>query len=226
MSDQCLSKLHPALAGALNVLPDNCPIALLTRHSIREESENPLAGYNVPLTAEGVELARHWGHALGRCFSGLFSSPVGRCMDTARAMADGAGVSGSIVRIGQLTEPGGYVQDPAVAGRQLLKLGPMAFASKHLKGQVRGTLSPREGAARILEHIYKNQGEAGAVALHVTHDTILASFIYHLLGIDNLNEEQWPWMLEGTFIWFDDSYIHWIWRGESGSVEKSRYLDS
>ena len=216
-NEHILQRLHPALLPSLDRLPDHVPVALLTRHSIREEPANRFATYDVPLTPEGIELARAWGERLTRPISGLFSSPVGRCVATAEAIASGAGVNLAIQTSTQLVEPGSYVQDIGLVGGLFFKLGPLGFANKHLRNEVRGVLSPAEGAAQLLRHLNQHQCEPGSLAVHVTHDTILAAFIYHLRGEQALESDHWPWMMEGAFVWFDDDHAHWLWRGERGS---------
>lgn len=213
-----LHHLHPALIPSLDQLPPGLPAVLLTRHSIREQPANRFAGYDIPLTEEGIALAREWGRNLSRPLSSIYSSPVERCIETAQAMALGAGSSDLEVQThAALVEPGSYVQDLPVAGPYFMKLGPLAFARKHLRNEVRGVLSPDAGANKLLQHLCDSLGEPGSISLHVTHDTILASFIYHLRQESDLDESHWPWMMEGAFLWFDGDTVNWIWRGEQGS---------
>lgn len=218
-----MTALHPALRPSLARLPSDRPVALLTRHSIRELSPNGVATYDLPLTSEGVLLAERWGSELGRPLHRLYSSPVGRCVDTAAAMARGAGlVAADIQSTLNLVEPGCYVHSIGRIGPLFLKLGPLAFANHHFREPLEGILSPEEGSVKLLRHLHEHQGPAGSISLHVTHDTILAAFIYHLLGRQQIVEEDWPWMMEGAWIWFDDTdRVHWLWRGEPGSRDVS-----
>lgn len=213
-----LEHLHPTMIPSLARVPRHVPCVLLTRHSIREQPKNRFAGYDIPLTEEGVELAREWGRNLDRPISALFSSPVGRCIKTAEAMAQGAGVELPILTHGSLVEPGSYVKDLPVAGPYFMKLGPLAFARKHLRNEVRGVLSPKEGALQLIEHMKGGLQQPGSFSVHVTHDTILASFIYFLRSESEIEEPHWPWMMEGAFLWFDCDILHWLWRGETGSL--------
>jgi broad specificity phosphatase PhoE len=217
-NEHILHRLHPALLPSLDRLPDHVPVALLTRHSIREESENRFATYELPLTPEGVALAKAWGERLSRPIAGLYSSPVGRCVATAEAIAEGAGIALPIHTRTTLVEPGSYVQDIGMVGGLFFKLGPIGFANKHLRNEVRGVLSPQDGARQLLNYLRQHQGDPGSLAVHVTHDTILAAFIYYLRGENQLENDHWPWMMEGAFLWFDDDAAHWLWRGERGSV--------
>ena len=38
-------------------------------------------------------------------------------------------------------------------------------------------------------------------------------------GRDAIDEEHWPWMMEGLWVWFEDARMHWVWRGHHGHRE-------
>ncbi len=139
-------------------------------------------------------------------------------MATAEAIAEGAGIDLPVLTQTTLVEPGSYVQDIGQVGGLFFKLGPLGFANKHLRNEVRGVLSPEDGARQLLSYLQHNQGHAGSLSVHVTHDTILAAFIYYLRGERELESDHWPWMMEGAFVWFDEDCAHWLWRGERGSI--------
>lgn len=209
--------LHPALLPSLERLPADLPVVLLTRHSLREQPASGFAGYDVPLTPEGVALARAWGQVLPRPVHAVYSSPVGRCLETARAMLAGAGPAMPPVQTHPLlVEPGSFVQDLRAVGRLFLELGPVGFANRHFQGGLAGLLPPEEGAARVLGLARQSLGPPGTFSLLVTHDTVLAAVIHALRGADRIDEADWPWMMEGAFLWFDDDHVHWLWRGEPG----------
>lgn len=212
-----MASLHPALAASTALLPTDRALLLLTRHSVREHAPNGIAGYELPLTPEGVRLAEEWGGALPRPLYALHSSPVGRCVDTASALARGAGLELPVRTSFNLVEPGCYVHAVGQVGPLFLQLGPLAFANRHFSEDLAGILTPAQGAAKLLRHLQAEMGPPGTLTVHVTHDTILAAFIYHLMGRDHLHEEDWPWMLEGAWLWFDDAdTVNWVWRGEHG----------
>ncbi|MDP2227865.1 MAG: histidine phosphatase family protein, partial [Moraxellaceae bacterium] len=182
-----MAELHPAQRSGLDLVPSERPALLLTRHSVRELG-NGVPSYDLPLTPEGVALAEQWGRELPRPLHSLHSSPVGRCMDTARAIARGAGVDLEIRQTYTLVEPGCFVQNIARVGPLFLELGALAFANHHFSESVEGLLSPEEGSARLIRHLHEHQGAPGTLSVHVTHDTILAAFIYHLMGRDRIDE--------------------------------------
>jgi len=212
-----MDKLHPKQRTTLDLVPTDQPILLVLRHSLREEADNLMPGFAVPLTKEGVVMARQWGSEIRQEFQSVYTSQWPRCVDTAEAMIDGAGSTGSVLIETKLCEPGCYVTEMKLAGPAFVKLGPIKFISKLLQSaDLTGTNTTREGSALLLSWLRSRQPEPGKINLFVTHDTILAALVYELIGKQQLNRADWPWMLEGVFMWFDTKAIHWIWRGERG----------
>lgn len=209
-----LDKLHPELLSSIGDLPDDKPVAFLTRHSIRGEPQNGFASYDIPLTEEGVELAQALGQKLTRPLHKVFSSPSPRCVDTATAILKGACHEMDVEKTKLLVEPGSYVVEIEKVAGLFFKLGPLKFAQKHLRGEVRGVLQPKEGTQKLLMHLKDAMGPDGSLSLHVTHDTILTAFVYSLLDRSSLTDDHWPWMMEGVFVWFDGDAVNWIWRGK------------
>lgn len=213
-----LSDLHPDLLASLDQLPDDRPVVLFTRHSIREQPQSGFAGYDVPLTTRGRELANAWGGCLGRPLHLAWSSPVGRCVDTAREMLAGAGHAHVEVQLTQqLVEPGCFVHDIRAIGKTFISLGPVGFANLHFSEELPGIRTAREGTARLVEFMREQLGPSGSLSLLVTHDTILAACMYTLLEVESIDQSHWPWMMEGAFFWFSDSHVHWLWRGAEGA---------
>lgn len=219
-----MKKLHPHLLSSLHKLPKEVPVTLFTRHSLRELATDTIVSYKLPLTKEGVELAKKWGRELPLPIVGVYSSPIHRCIDTGKAMLEGAGRELDINITPLLTEPGCYVQNISKVGKQFLALGPVKFIDQHFSEPWEGLLPLEEGSRVLLKHLFDSQGGANTLTVHVTHDTILAPFIYHLMGFDHVDQAAWPWMLEGAFLWFDDKKVHWIWRGELHSKYLAPYL--
>jgi broad specificity phosphatase PhoE len=215
-----MARLHPQLKDALPLLPEQVPVHLFTRHSVRELATDGFADYRLPLTPQGVEMARQWGAELGRPLARFSSSPVGRCVDTAKAMMEGGLQAGllsepvEIERTMTLVEPGCYVEDVALVGPHFMKLGALRFINRHIREGLEGLLSPEAGRRKLLEFLREREPTPGSLAVHVSHDTILISFIAGLLGMDQVTEKDWPWMMEGVWLWFDERELHWIWRGQ------------
>ncbi|HLR17940.1 MAG TPA: histidine phosphatase family protein [Alcanivoracaceae bacterium] len=219
-----MKNLHPMLMVSQKFIPSNVPVHLLTRHSLREQPQNEFADGSVPLTEEGVELAYKWGQQLALPIGGLFSSPMGRCIDTATHMAAGAKDANKLllphpvepVVRPTLVEPGCFVADIKLAGPEFFRLGAQGFINGYLAEAVPGVLTPRAGLSKLASYLYQHQVEAASLAVHVTHDTVLAAFVSALQGKPRIEAEDWPWMMEGLWCWFDAEGMHWIWRGEQG----------
>lgn len=222
-----MARLHPALEQALPLLPGDRPIHLLTRHSVRELATNGFADYRLPLTEEGIKMARDWGTRMPRPIAALHSSPVGRCLDTASLLYEGwAGTaSPPIAHESSLVEPGCFVEDLRLAGPQFFELGILGFINQYLSEGMDGLLTLEDGVAKLVRYLHRREPPAGEMAIHVTHDTIIAAFLGGLLGWRGLNERDWPWMMEGLWLWFDDGALHWIWRAEPGRLDVARWLD-
>ena len=223
-----MARLHPRLHDALQLLPADRPAHLLTRHSVRELAKNGFADYRLPLTPEGITMAREWGARLERPVSAFYSSPVGRCVDTAQAMAEGAHGAGlidhepEVITDSTLVEPGCYVEDMNRVGPTFLKMGALRFLNAHLRQPFDGMLTPAAGRAKLAGYLHDRQPGAGELAVHVTHDTILAVLVAELEGRDAIDEGHWPWMMEGLWVWFDERHLNWVWRGEHGRRPFSR----
>lgn len=144
-------------------------------------------------------------------------------MDTAMAMARGACADLAVSPAMTLVEPGCFVEDIVSVGPVFLKMGAVDFANRHLNEPLPGLLSPRAGSTKIIRHVRESLGPAGSLTVHVTHDTILAAFIYHLIGRPRIDEADWPWMMEGVWLWFEGDDVRWIWRGEPGQRDISPY---
>jgi len=140
-------------------------------------------------------------------------------------MIKGAKASANVVIHEKLCEPGVYVSKMSIAGATFARVGPVEFVSRTLNSNVEGTFEPGEGSGRLLDWLMQIQPRGGEISLCITHDTILSTFVYDLAGKKNLQRKDWPWMLEGVFLWFDEDDIHWIWRGVSSRVSRLKYFE-
>lgn len=214
--------LPVGISHALDGLPLNKKMILFTRHSIRELADNNgFAGYQLPLTDEGRELATRWGDWLTR-HSGYqithsMTSPIGRCVETVELINTGACVTADITQQSLLVEPGSYVVDANKVSKQFMTLGAMAFLNAFLKQELEGTKTPHQGVTDILRLLYDSQPQvSGELAIACSHDTILVVFMAVLMQQPHITQEDWPEMMEGAFLWFEgDTFedaqvtVHW-----------------
>ncbi len=204
----------------LELLPAELPVWCLSRHSLREKADQAVAGYDLPLTAAGVALAYQWGERLPRPLSRAVSSPVGRCQETLRAILQAQHNEMHWQTSSNLVEPGAFVVEPQLVLPDFFRMGPLAFANRHLEEHVvPGVLTPMQGVMKLVQHLRAFTPEPGTLSLHITHDTVLAAFIYSLMGVSRISQADWPHMMEGAWIWFEGSTIHWLWRGQKADRE-------
>ncbi|OTG66331.1 histidine phosphatase family protein [Acinetobacter silvestris] len=229
-----LEFLPKSMLKAIELLPDaQTPVTLFTRHSIREVvSGQGLAGYDLQLTPQGRDLAQSWGAYLidhtDRSIQHCISSPIQRCVDTAALMIQGADHISiennthhiEIVEKGLLVEPGSFVLDIKQAAPYFRQQGALGFINSFVNNALPGMKHPIRGVVDVLELIYETHPlNANGLSLAVSHDTILAAIIALISGRNQINQSDWPEMMEGVFFWFDgdsfaESHLKWIWRGQ------------
>ncbi len=221
MNEAVLALLPDDFRASLELLPENEAITLLTRHSIREEPDNYNGHYKLPLTQEGRHLASFWGSLQPFESFQLFSSPVGRCVETAERMFLGkhqTEAQKNIDILPHLAEPGCFIKDRSTmeqVGRVFIEHGPIQFLESMLTGSFDEHISTKESIAVLLQAFQSTHNQnTRHLNIHVSHDTILAAFVYSLLGKQTLEESDWPRMMEGVYLWFDDEHVHGIWRAE------------
>ncbi|MGO3008720.1 MAG: histidine phosphatase family protein, partial [Psychrobacter celer] len=219
------SHLPDSMISSVSLLPEDKRLILFTRHSLRERSDgNGFASYQLPLTPKGRVLAKSWGRWLaGHLPYSLdvdsISSPIGRCIDTAQLMQAGAGLQRDIMHQSLLVEPGSLVTDPEIANPVFKEIGVLNFINRFLQGNLAGTKNAYQGGLDILSLFYQHQPQSGHLMLAVSHDTLLSAFLAVMFDVVEIDWNDWPKMMEGVFLWFDDkpfeqASAHFVWRGE------------
>jgi|GEM_PF-73277 len=236
---------------SLALVPNHQPVSLLTRHSIREEASNYNAHHGLPLTKDGIALARYWGSVQPFDSLSLYSSPVGRCIETAKHLwagqiscqetneETGEATNKDIDKetppcveiIPSLAEPGCFIENKSVMhqlGKVFVKEGHLAYLNQIVSGGFSEYLSVDAGVAKLINHLRDTQKSCSGkhLNLHVSHDTVLGTFIYRLLGYTRLEQKHWPRMMEGAYIWFDDPFMHVVWRSEKFTVNITGFCRS
>lgn len=229
--------LPESMIASVRLLPENKRLILFTRHSLRERSDgNGFASNQLPLTPKGRVLAKSWGRWLATNLPysldvDSISSPIERCLDTSKLMQEGAGLSRSIIHQSLLVEPGSLVTDPIIANPVFKEIGVLNFINRFLKNNLDGTKNSYQGGIDILSLFYQYQPQPGHLILAVSHDTLLSAFLAIMLDSIEIDWNDWPKMMEGVFLWFDDEVFdkadaHFIWRGELYTRPVKSLLDS
>lgn len=215
-----------SMLESVKQLPANQRLILFTRHSLREPADgNGFASYALPLTAKGRSLAQAWGDWLAnnldyRMDVDSLSSPIQRCLDTASLMQLGAGIERQVIPQNLLVEPGSLVFEVEQAGQIFLQIGALNFINRFLANDMVGTKAPAKGILDLLQLFFDNQPQQGEMRLAVSHDTLLVAFLAVIMQHQQICQSDWPEMMEGAFLWFDDkpfekAHAHLIWRGKN-----------
>ena len=188
--------------AALQHLPAGRPAALIMRHSQRQAITGMDNVYTALLTGAGVEQARKFGQKLAalRPLGRIISSPVSRCVDTAVAIAAGAG-SPSLVRVDDRLSH--FLMEQVWDGLpEIAQTFPLPPQVSILLGLV-------------LDHRQSD----GALDLFVTHDSVVGALAGFLTGLP-VEGSAWPQFLEGMYLWKDgDRHICAWWRGMTVSFD-------
>jgi hypothetical protein len=183
--------------------PDITPLnagscsALVIRHSERFGGE--VADHTDGLTPNGMAMAMELGSRLRGRDLRLYASPIQRCVDTARLIAEGAGCGAEVVRSSILGIPGPYVIDEPAVDRHLAVMGLKGFAIRWLSGGI----SPKvmrpcsEGSRMLVRWIGDNlASRSEGVDVYVGHDLFLTPVLVQYAGYD-LETEGFLGFLDG-----------------------------
>ncbi len=204
-----------SIADRLSLVPAGVDVSLALRHAEREAIPAGTFGDAVPLTAAGIASAEGLGSLLSpRELSVFRSSPLPRCIDTARAMARGAGWEAEPVSDRLLGDHGPFVVDPSVCGPFLLEIGIRELVRQQLDDGLPppGMRPTGEGVKLLLEMAAGDLGRNGLLNIHVTHDAILAVLVGHLYRLE-VDDFPWPGYLDGLLLWRWDGRLHFSWPG-------------
>ena len=119
-----------------------------------------------------------------------------------------------------LVEPGSFVLDIQQAAPYFRKQGALGFINSFVNNALPGMKHPITGVFDVLELLYHTHPtQHNGLSLAVSHDTILAAIVAVISGNKQIEQSDWPDMMEGLFVWFEgedfvNSKLKWIWRGE------------
>ena len=204
-----------SIAERLATVPQGADIALIVRHTEREEIPSGAFGADVLLTARGVAEAERLGALLGaRGRAKLRSSPVLRCVQTAEALVRGGDWPGEVGRDWRLGSPGPFVVEPEVSGPLFLKTPMQELAQRQLSSPkpLPGMRPTSEGVRMILDLAARHLERKGLLNIYITHDAILAVVVAHLFRV-SIEEMHWPDYLDGLILWRSRERLHFVWRG-------------
>jgi broad specificity phosphatase PhoE len=187
-------------------LPAVGPVSLILRHSEREHITGDDHVFIARLTPEGIAAAQDFGCELAclRRLGRIISSPVSRCVDTAVAIAQGAGAAEKVRVDDRLS----HLQMQSVWDAL-----PDCCNFENMPG----------GMADLIELLLPQSTGEDNLDVFVTHDTVVGALAGYLTG-EPVQAEAIPRFLEGVFIWQDVENIHFWWRGKIATINADHHI--
>lgn len=212
-------RIPPSTRRLLEEAPTERAVAVLVRHSVRGPLPPGPDGVHVPLTADGVRVAGELGQLLGHRIRTLRSSPVLRCVQTAEAVRDGAGLAIGIEQDRLLGRPGAFVCDSRLSRPVWEGLGHEAVMARLVSSGplLTGMAAPSHAARFLVQHMLAVAGDAPGLHLFVTHDSLVTATAAQLLG-EPLGTDAWPWYLEAAVFWRDGDAVRVAYRERRAAV--------
>lgn len=206
--------IPPSTLASLALVPNGVRAAFLVRHAERPEIPLGSFGLCVDITADGVRHAEELGQQLrGRPRHRLVASPLPRCLNTARAIARGAGWTAVPTSDIRLASP--FISDNKVAVVTYARYGLAPTVMHQLEDDQPppGFRATREGMKTMLETVIAPAHADAGLDVFVTHDANIAVAAGYLVGTV-VDDDNWPSFLEGMFFWRREQGLGLAWRGE------------
>lgn len=176
--------------------------AIIMRHADR----NPIvSGVNdfEPLNEIGITNSVEFGKELTHFDRiKIFSSPVCRCIETGEAILRGARKTGTVITSDLLGEPGPFVFDQDAAGKFFAEIGTASVVMNQIAGISMSGIRPLADGCELLKNFITRELDAnvnGNLLIFVTHDAIVAPFIYKYTG-EAFGKENWIGFSDGAII--------------------------
>ena len=176
---------------------------ILLRHAEKAQLTKDITEPELPLTAKGIEdakslgmLLRNQGHSEHLCFN---VSPRKRCIQTARYIAMGAGITEPLILTNHnLGSPGPFVIDHEI-GYKVFNNAPLKeVVRKFIMGDQQGCFLPMEKGCQNLYDYLTSNSDSNSISIYISHDAIIIPFVYWLTSEDLV--ESWLPPLGGVHI--------------------------
>jgi broad specificity phosphatase PhoE len=208
-------RIPPSVLRLLDRAPIDRAVVVLLRHSVRDHLPPGDAGYGLPITSVGRQLALELGGLLRGRLRTLHASPLARCVQTAQALAEGARADVAVLQDRLIGDPGVFVLDGRRAWANWEQLGHEGVM-RHLVTEAEalsGMARPDEAARFLVQSMLAAAGSRSGVHVFVTHDSLVTATAARLLG-EPLGLDDWPWYLEGAFFWTSEEGVHAAYRDD------------
>ena len=192
------------LLSAYQNIPNDRPVSVLMRHSIRYPITNDAEIYTAGLTPEGFELAKNFGQWLSHSYDfGLFfSSPIGRCIDTGKMIAAGAKKQRPIQEIYLMGHPNEQGEYDSISNCLINGLW-------------------QERIHQMAAYLVPNGKHREGLNFYFSHDTMIVLLAAYWLGIDLREPGKWPQYLEPFFMFWENNQLMAVFRNEKFSLQET-----
>jgi hypothetical protein len=205
---QAYNVAFPSTLQSLSMVPQGATVSLLVRHAEREPIRNPEMAFVAGLTPQGIADSQQFGeYLLGKFQPGAFySSPVGRCVQTAEGILQGAAWQKQVLLDDRLTHT--FIR----AALDALSIS-------------RNSLGVPDQVIQLFSLLCGAKGETITNRLNffVTHDTVITTMLGYLLGLPD-EDIRAPDFLEGFLLWRQGKLYNVVWRGQRFVFKLSRVL--
>ena len=209
-----IKSIYQSMELGAEGLPDQRNIKLLLRHSIRGPIINAADAENALLTHEGIILAQYFGRNIQYSIGDIHCSNVRRCVQTVENMIIGSGGTHAIFKE-ELLSTSLFSNDDTEAQISIAEYGLKRIVSMLANDiQIPGVNSLDHCVGNILDLIFSTGNVGNTLDIYCTHDIHIAMVIARMFNITRLHEirENWPYMLEGVFLWGGREDLHVCWR--------------
>jgi len=219
------SNITRFLSANMKFISPETSYALIIRHAERPNFSVLNFRRDTHITKKGRDDALKLGKWLhGQHLTGIYSSPILRCVQTCRGIIEGADpVNHDITTRARLGEPGSYIVHPLLVYPYFLISDVPEIIKKFIvRGKMSGFCSLRDGSVGIIREIAADVSRGKARNLYVTHDAVLAPFISFFTG-EKFAGDRWIDYLDGIIITMNRSELRLIWNGEEYPIDRKFY---
>jgi len=223
-----IQSIYKPMEKSAELCPDGQNIKMLIRHSIREDVRHDASLEtieNALLTREGKKMAERLGESLDMDIGAIASSCTQRCVETCQEIINGynknhSKYDGDIIKTELLQRPQcKNVQEEHATWGKIGMRGIFDGFAKNIEMQ--GIYNLETSVNRMVDFVFETGNKNNSIDIFCTHDFQLALLLLFLNGKSLeykqklFNEKNnWPFMLEGMFLWKDKSGIIVLWRDE------------
>jgi len=195
-------------------------VALIIRHADREHII-PGKNEDEPLNETGKLNSIKLGEILSP-FNGvkIFTSPIGRCIQTGEAILKGFQKHGCISQSNMLGEPGPFVFDKKQAEQMFKEISTKGIVEKQIAGEIiTGIRQLADGCELLKNYIVSemNTNIEENILIFISHDAIIAPFIYQYTG-EKFGRKNWLNFLDGAILMRENDNISFIRNGKKYAI--------